>query len=158
MLDVRIPYKALDERMGRNEIEFKALAVYFYSNLGTKWKPHYIVQVPLDLRNRDWRLPPTKTDPRYNSLIKQGQDNYHDAFYDIEGPKARIRFIETQPHTPSYEEDKEWWLNHKNFTLHSHYESLDNTLEKIHLPFKLFNFIEEWDGERYRMNLEKIVK
>lgn len=155
MLHVKIPYKALDERMGRTEIECKALAVYFFDNKNTQWKPHYIIQIPMDLRNRDWRLPPTKTDSRYDSLIKQGADNHNDAYYNIWGVNARLTFIEIQPHTPSYEEDKEQWLNHSNFILHSHYESLDDKLEEIHLPFNLLNMIQEWDGEKYKTNLEK---
>ena len=109
MLDVRLPYKALDERMGRTEMEFKAYAVYFFDNEGTDWKPTYIVQVPLDLKNRDWRIPPVKTDPRYNNLIRQGQDGHNDAFYHVSGRQATITFLEVQPHTASFEEDKNWW-------------------------------------------------
>ena len=162
MLDVRLPYKALDERMGRNEIKFAALAVYFFHNKNNDWKPHYIVHVAREWENRNWDFSPiNKKKLLYGpEFIKAYKDNYYDAYYNLYGKNARLVFSQYEPVKGlAYEAEQKDLINHQNFEYHSHYENFNpNEQETIYLPFKLFNFIEKWNGKRYEMDLEKNVK
>ena len=152
MLKLNLPAKALDERIGKNEISFEALSVYFYPNIDNEYKQFYIIHVPHEWSNNSWHYPPIKLDPFLESLFEFGRDSYYDALYKVKGPQGILQFSQIEPiRGPAYKAEHERLINLSTMTFHSYYESLTPNIDKeINLPIRIFNTIEEWDGYGYR--------
>ena len=151
MLDVRLPKKGLDEHFGYGTpLQFDALALYFYANIYNDYKPWYLVEIPYEWANRNWRYwPISKEDVELLSL-KQIPTQSDDLI--LAGSNGVIQFGQMEPVDGlAYKAEEERLKKLQTMHYHSHHKDFDMTKKiLLHPPIVMFHEILTYQEGRYK--------